>query len=334
MVTVKIDDTIIGNGTTYFIAEAGLNHNGDVNIAKKLIDSAFDCGANAIKFQTFKTEEFLTESSPYFNIFKNVELSPKEFGELQEHAKNVGITFFSAPFDIQSADELKKLNIPCFKIASSDLTNFPLLEHIAKFKIPMIISTGLANITEIEEAIQICQKNGNNELIILHCVANYPTQPEESNLLAVKTLQKTFPYPIGYSDNGEDTLVDLVATSIGSSVIEKHFTLDKKLDGPDHSFSIDPHGLKQLISQIRMIEKIKGSGEKIPQVSEQNNINAIRKSIVAKKNLVPGDILLLENLSIKRPCVGISPKYMNSVLGKSVKENIKKDDSLQWDKIE
>ena len=147
MVTVKIDDVVIGNGKTYFIAEAGLNHNGDIKIAKQLIDSAFDCGADAVKFQTFKTEEFLANSSQYFDLFKNVELTYEEFGELYDHAKSVGITFFSAPFDITSADALKELNVPCFKIASSDLTNIPLLDHISKFNTPMIISTGLANIT-------------------------------------------------------------------------------------------------------------------------------------------------------------------------------------------
>ncbi len=333
MVTVKIDDAVIGDGTTYFIAEAGLNHNGDIKIAKQLIDSAFDCGADAVKFQTFKTEEFLANSSQYFDLFKNVELTYEEFGELYDHAKSVGITFFSAPFDITSADALKELKVPCFKIASSDLTNIPLLEHISKFNTPMIISTGLANITEIEEAIQICQKNRNDKLILLHCVANYPTQPEETNLNAMTTLREKFSLPIGYSDNGDSNLVDLVAVSLGASVIEKHFTLDRKLPGPDHSFSIDPDRLKQLISQIRLIEKIKGTGIKSPQKSELENISAIRKSITTKSDFQQNHILTLKDLSIKRPALGIEPKYLQKVIGKKINKYMPKDTPLVWDDL-
>lgn len=333
-IKIKIDEKEIGeNFSTYFIAEGGLNHNGDIKIAKKLIQSAKDCGANAIKFQTFKTEEFLAESSEYFDLFKNVELTPKEFGELYEYAKSVGITFFSAPFDISSASALKELKIPCFKIASSDLTNIPLLDHISKFNTPMILSTGLATMNEVKDAIDICEKNNNKQLIILHCVANYPTQPEEANLLAIQTLQRTFPYPIGYSDNGENTLVDLVAVSLGSSVIEKHFTLDKKLDGPDHFFSINPSELKKLISQIRLIERIKGTGIKSPQKSELSNISAIRKSITAKSDFQPNQVLTLNDLSLKRPALGIEPKHINEIIGKKVKKYIKKDTSLTWDDL-
>lgn len=331
---ISIDGIDIGSGEkTFFIAEAGLNHNGDLKLAKKLIQSAKDCGANAIKFQTFKTEEFLAESSPYFDIFKNVELTPEEFGELFDHAKNIGITFFSAPFDISSASSLRELKIPCFKIASSDLTNIPLLDHISKFHTPMILSTGLATMNEVKDAIDICEKNNNNQLIILHCVANYPTKPEEANLLAVQTLQRTFPYPVGYSDNGEDTLVDLVAVSLGCSVIEKHFTLDKKLDGPDHFFSINPPELKKLISQIRLIEQIKGTGIKSPQKSELSNISTMRKSITAKSDFQPNQVLTLNDLSIKRPALGIEPKHINQIIGKKVKKHIKKDTPLTWDDL-
>jgi N,N'-diacetyllegionaminate synthase len=333
MVTVKIDDDVIGDGKTYFIAEAGLNHNGDIKIAKQLIDSAFDCGADAVKFQTFKTEEFLAKSSQYFDLFKNVELTYEEFGELYDHAKSVGITFFSAPFDITSADALKELNVSCFKIASSDLTNIPLLDHISKFNTPMIISTGLANITEVEEAIRTCQKNGNDKLIILHCVANYPTQPEETNLNAMTTLREKFSLPTGYSDNGDSDLVDLVAVSLGASVIEKHFTLDRELSGPDHPFSIDPDRLKQLISQIRLIEKIKGTGIKSPQKSELENISAIRKSITTKSDLQQNHVLTLKDLSIKRPALGIEPKYLQKVIGKKINKSISKDTPLVWDDL-
>ena len=330
---VEIDKTRIGdNEPTYFIAEAGLNHNGDMNTAKQLIETAKDCGANAIKFQTFKTEEFLSKSSQYFDLFKDVELTYEEFGELFDYAKNIDISFFSSPFDITSADALNDLNVPCFKIASSDLTNFPLLEHISKFNTPMIISTGLATMNEIIETIEICKQN-NNQLIILHCIANYPTQPDETNLDAILTMKQKFPFPIGYSDNGDSTLVDLVAVSLGATVIEKHFTLDKNSKGPDHSFSIEPNELKKLISQIRQIKQIKGNGIKSPQESEVPNINAIRKSITAKSDLQENQILTMNDLSIKRPASGIEPKFFNQVLGKKLKKFIKQDTPISWNDL-
>ncbi len=331
MVTVEINETRIGNNEpTYFIAEAGLNHNGDLNIAKQLIKTAKDCGANAVKFQTFKTEEFLAKSSQYFDVFKNVELTYEDFGELSDYAKKVGITFFSTPFDVTSADALYDLNIPCFKIASSDLTNIPLLDHISKFNIPMIISTGLATMNDVIDAIDVCKKNDNNQLIILHCIANYPTQPEETNLDAITTLKQKFPFPIGYSDNGDSTLVDLVAVSLGASVIEKHFTLDRNSNGPDHFFSIEPVELKKLISQIRLIEQIKGTGIKSPQKSELANISAIRKSITAKLDLQQNQVLILNDLSVKRPATGIEPKHLHQIIGKKLNKSIKKDTPLTW----
>lgn len=331
MVTISIDNKKIGKGqNVYFIAEAGLNHNGDVKIAKKMINEAHICGADAIKFQTYKAELFLSESSQYFKFFKDVELDFEEFGELKDHAKSIGITFFSAPFDIESADYLKKINVPCFKIASADLTNIPLLAHIANMNLPMIISTGLATMQEIQEAVNICNYHGNKNLALLHCVANYPTLPEETNMNSINTMKERFGIPVGYSDNGDSTLVDLVAASIGADIIEKHFTLDRKMQGPDHSFSIDPLSLKNLIAEIRLVEKIKGDGIKVPQKSEINNRNAIRKSITASRNIQKGEQLIDSNLSIKRPAVGIEPKYLTKILGKKVNKNIDKDIPITW----
>lgn len=335
----KIQEIIINNKkigqnyNTYFIAEAGLNHNGDIKIAKKMIESAYNCGADAIKFQTYITENFLTTNSEYFKFFKNVELSPEDFGELKDYSQSTGITFFSAPFDIVSADNLMKIGVPCFKIASSDLTNFPLIRHIAKFHIPMMISTGLATLDEVRDAIELCQKNGNNSLMILHCIANYPTLPQEANLNAIITLREKFSFPIGYSDNGDSTLVDLVAVSLGACLIEKHFTLDRKFPGPDHFFSIDPNQLKQLISEIRLIEQIKGNGIKSPQKSEVSNISTIRKSITARFDLHPNQILTENDLSIKRPALGIEPKYFSRIIGKKINKLIKKDTPITWEDL-
>ena len=329
----KIDSTTLTEKNTYVIAEGGLNHNGDINIAKKLIDSAKECGANAIKFQTYKTENFVRETNQYFDVFKNAELNFEQFEELKNYSKSIGLTFFSTPFDIESAEFLNQLEIPCFKIASSDLTNLPLITKIAKMQKPMIISSGLSTMNEINDAVNCCLFEGNNQIALLHCVANYPAQPNEVNMNVINTLKKTFGFPIGYSDNGESSLVDIVAVSMGANIIEKHFTLDKKMSGPDHSFSIDPNGLKSLISQIHEIDQMKGDGIKIPQFSEIKNRLTIRKSITAKRDLQQGEKIQEGDISIKRPADGIEPKYLTMILGKTVNTNIKKDSPIFWSSI-
>jgi sialic acid synthase SpsE len=330
--TLKISNKYIGKSfPTYFIAEAGLNHNGDVNLAKKMIDEAKNANSDAIKFQTYKSENFLTENSKYFDFFKNAELSFEEFKEIKEYADNVGITFLSTPFDFESADYLNKIDVPGFKIASSDVTNLPLIAHIAKMKLPIILSTGLATLDEIDESIKLCHSLQNDQISILHCVADYPAMPEETNLSAMETIREKFCFPVGYSDNGESSLVDEVAVSMGADIIEKHFTLDKKLEGPDHSFSIQPDDLKLLISRIRLIEKIRGNGIKIPSNSEIKNKLAIRKSIFASQPILKGDIFSLKNLAIKRPGNGIEPKHWNDLINKKSTRDINKDELIVWD---
>jgi N,N'-diacetyllegionaminate synthase len=328
---INIDGKKIGSPyRTYFIAEAGLNHNGDMEIAKKLIKEAFNCGADAIKFQTYKSEEFLTTSSEYFDFFKNVELSENDFKQLSNYAKDIGITFFSAPFDNMSIDLLDNIGVPCFKIASSDITNYPLIKNIAKKKKPIIISTGGSTINEIQNAIDWCLNEKNDKIALLHCVVNYPALPEETNLLAMNVMKKKFDVPVGYSDNGESTLVDLVAVSLGATIIEKHFTLDKMMNGPDHSFSIEPSQLKTLVSQIRMIESIRGKEIKSIQPSEEKIKPIARKSITAKINLNPNDVIDSTKISIKRPSGGIEPVEYEKILGKKVKNSILKDEMIQW----
>ena len=330
MDSIKIENKEIGNDKpVYVVAEAGLNHNGDIKLAKQLIEKAVECGADAIKFQTFKTEEFLTTNSPYFDNFKNVELSYEEFGELNDYSKNMEISFFSAPFDLESATFLNKLDIPCFKIASSDLTNFPLIKNIANFGKPMIISTGLANMKEIEEVVELCQSQNNKQLILLHSVSNYPTLPDETNLKVIDSLKQKFDYPIGYSDNGDSILVDIASVCMGANMLERHFTLDRKLEGPDHFFSIAPTEFKELIQQIRIIEKIKGNGEKKPQDSELQLLKAIRKSLTAREDIKKGQIFTPENVAIKRPEDGIEPKYYDDIIGKKANLDIKKDTPLK-----
>ena len=332
--TIEIDGKKIGvNQPTYFIAEGGLNHNGDIKLAKKLVEEAKNSGASAIKFQTFKTEEFVRKSNKYYSLFKQAELTYEEFGELSDYAKQVGITFFSSPFDIESANYLKKIGVPAFKIASSDLINVPLIKHIAKMNKPMIISTGLSIMKEVEDAVNHCMYEGNDKISLLHCIAHYPTDPLEANLDAIHTMREKFRIPIGYSDNGESTLVDLVAVSLGANIIEKHFTLDKKMPGPDHSFSIDPSGLKNLMCQIRDIEKIKGHGKKIPQPTEIEGRYFIRTSITANQDLREDSILTKEMLSMKRPAEGIESKYIEQIIGKKLNKDIKIDESIHWNDL-
>jgi N,N'-diacetyllegionaminate synthase len=328
---IDINGRKIGfNYPAYIIAEAGLNHNGDVKIAKKLVDQALNCGVDAIKFQTYISEEFLASSSEYFDFFKNVELSKKDFEEISNYAKDVGLTFFSAPFDNDSVDFLDNLNVPCFKIASSDITNYPLVKKIAQKKKPIIISTGASTINEIQNTIDWCLNEKNDKIALLHCVVNYPTLPEETNLLAMNVMKKKFDVPVGYSDNGESTLVDLVAVSLGATIIEKHFTLDKTMDGPDHSFSIEPPQLKILVSEIRMVESIRGKEIKSIQLSEEKIKPIVRKSITAKINLNSNDVIDSTKISIKRPSGGIEPIEYEKVLGKKVKNSILKDKIIQW----
>jgi|SaaInlStandDraft_2_1057019.scaffolds.fasta_scaffold22423_3 N,N'-diacetyllegionaminate synthase len=334
MDSIKIGNKEIGDDKpVYVVAEAGLNHNGDINLAKQLIEKAVECGADAIKFQTFKTEEFLTTNSQYFDNFKNVELSYEEFGELNDYSKDKEISFFSAPFDLESAIYLNTLDVPCFKIASSDLTNFPLIKNIANFGKPMIISTGLANMKEIEDVVKLCQSQNNEQLILLHSVSNYPTLPNETNLKVIDSLKQKFDYPIGYSDNGDSVLVDIASVCMGANMLERHFTLDRKLDGPDHFFSISPKEFKELIQQIRIIEEIKGDGEKKPQDSELQLLKEIRKSLTARQDIQKGQIFTPENIAIKRPEDGIEPKYYDDIIGKKATVNIKKDTSLKTEFI-
>jgi N,N'-diacetyllegionaminate synthase len=335
LVTINIENKKIGdNLPVYFVAEAGLNHNGNIKTAKQMIDTALDCGSDAIKFQTYKTENFLTKKSEYFEFFKSVELSYSDFSELNDYAKQVGITFFSAPFDFESASFLQSINVSCFKIASSDITNVPLLKQIANTKIPTIISTGLSTMAEIQTAVDIFQKAGNDQIIILHSVSNYPTDPSESNLSVIETLKENFPYPIGYSDNGSHDLVDLVAASLGYSLIERHFTLDKKMEGPDHFFSIPPTELKNLISNIRLIEEIRGKPVKNPQPSESAIKNMIRKSIFANNTIEQGEVLSTNNIGVKRPASGIEPKFFDDVIGRTAKKKILSDDPILWDDLD
>jgi N,N'-diacetyllegionaminate synthase len=328
---IKINNQKIGDSSPVFIiAEIGINHNGDVNLAKKMIKRAKECGVNAVKFQTFKAEHITTKKSELFNVFKNAELSEKDFQELSNYSKKNSIMFFSTAASLESIEWLTKIRIPIFKISSGNLTNHQLLSHVAKKKKPMIISTGMANTKEVLDAVKTIEKTGNKKIVILHSVSTYPTPPSEVNLNVIEKLQEKFDYPIGYSDNGKDELVPLIAVAKGAKVIERHFTLNRKMNGHDHAMSTEPDDFKKMVQNIRLIEKMLGEGIKKCQPSEIPNKSIFRRSIIADRDIEKGEKISEEMLRIKRPDTGIQPKYLFKVIGKITNKRIKKETPMQW----
>lgn len=345
---IKIKNKQIGNGKPCFIiAEAGVNHNGSLELAKKLVDEAKKAGADAIKFQTFKAEDLVTKKTEMvayqrknvekkesqFEMLKKLELSEKDFIELKKHCDKKGIIFLSTPHTENAIDFLEPL-VPVYKIGSGDLTNLPFLEKVARKQKPIILSTGMATLNEVREAVNTIKKEGNNKIILLHCTTNYPCSLEEVNLKAMLTLKKEFNLPVGYSDHTLGILVPIMAVAMGAKVLEKHFTLNKNLPGPDHKASLNPKELKEMVEAIRNVEKALGCGIKKPTNYEEKIKSFVRKSIVAKVNITKGTKITKEMITIKRPGTGIEPKYFNRILGKKAKTNIKKDSLITWDKIE
>ena len=330
---IKIQKRWIGGKNPVFvIAEGGINHNGSVKLAKKIIEKAKNSGADAVKFQTFKAEDLVSPKSKTFKIFKKVELAYEDFSELSDYAKSQKIIFFSTPFSTEAVDLLQKIGVPAFKIASGDLTDIPLIKYAASKKKPMIISTGMANVNEIKDAVKSIQSK-NKKIIIMHSNSSYPTPTNETNLLSIRYLTKKFCYPIGYSDNGKDMLVPIIAVALGAKIIEKHFTINRKLSGPDQKLSADPSDLKNLIENIRLVEKMFGKEEKKCQPSELENIIAARRSITAKL-AIKKDTKIQKNLvGLNRPATGIPPKYLGKILGRKTKRRINAGQSIKWNDL-
>jgi N-acetylneuraminate synthase/N,N'-diacetyllegionaminate synthase len=341
---IKIKDKYIGDKDPCFIiAEAGVNHNSDIRLAKKLIDVAKEAGTDAVKFQTFKSEEIVTpdaEQARYqtenigkkesqLEMLKRLELSYSDFEKLKKYCDKKGIIFLSTPHSCQEDVDLVAELCPAIKVGSGDLTNLPILKYIAKKKLPVILSTGMANLEEVKEAIEVILPI-NKELILLHCTTNYPTALNEVNLKAILTLKKEFNLPVGYSDHTEGIEVSLVAAVLGACVIEKHFTLDKNLPGPDHKASLEPDELKEMVKTIRDMEKALGNGIKKPTKSEEKIKKVGRKSIVAKVDIPKGTKIIQDMLIIKRPGTGIEPKYLYKVIGKIVRKNIKRETLIKF----
>jgi N,N'-diacetyllegionaminate synthase len=346
---VKIADRLIGEGEPCFIvAEAGVNHNGKIRLAKQLIDAAKDAGADAVKFQSFKAENVVTRKAPkakyqkettdtkesQYEMIKKLELSAGNLEELALHAQNKGIIFLSTPFDKGSVDLLDGLGVPAFKIASGEITNFPLIRHIAKKGKPVILSTGMATLEEINEALQVIQSEGIKDIVLLHCVTAYPAKVEDVNLKAMETLRCKFKLPVGLSDHTLGINIPIAAIALGACVIEKHFTLDKSLPGPDHQASLEPGELKQMVKAIRETEKAMGDGNKMATGEEKQIQKVARRSIVAGVNIPKGTIITEEMLDIKRPGTGVEPKYMNKVIGAIARCRIEQDEPLTMNKLE
>jgi N-acetylneuraminate synthase/N,N'-diacetyllegionaminate synthase len=331
---IRIGDRIIGNEEpTFIIAEAGINHNGNIELAKKLIQEAAIAGANAVKFQMFKAEEFCSKNSEYFELFKTQEFSEDEWIEIAEFAKDIGIIFTASVFGEESADLLDKVESPVYKIASGDLTHLPLLNYVARKNKPIILSTGMSTIGEIEEAMSEIYKTGNQQLALLHCVSNYPTKYEETNLRTIQTLKDTFKVPVGFSDHTVGTIISAVTVAMGANIIEKHFTLDKNLSGPDHKLSLEPHEFREMIENIMAVERALGDGIKKPTKDEENIKKLVRRSITAKVEIPEKTIITKDKIKIVRPENGIEPKFVGLVVGRSAKKNIAQDETIKWDAV-
>jgi len=341
---IKIGKRLIGEGQTCFIiAEAGVNHNGSLELAKKLINMAKNAGADAVKFQTFKAENIVTGKTEMANywkkstgkketqlkMLKKYELSFDDFKILKRYCDRKKIIFLSTPHSEDAIDFLKPL-VPAYKIASGDLTNLPFLEKVAKKKKPIILSTGMGNLKEVKEAVETIKKSGNNKIILLHCTTSYPCPLEDVNLRVMLTLKKEFNLPVGYSDHTLGILVPIMAVAMGAKVIEKHFTLNKNLPGPDHKASLEPKEFKEMVKVIRDVEKALGSEIKKPTKSEEKIKKIVRKSIVAKTDIPKGEKIRKEMLITKRPGTGIEPKYINKVIGRITKREIKKDSLIKF----
>ena len=329
-------------GETLIIAEAGVNHNGSLEMAKKLVCVAKDCGADIVKFQTARLDSLVSKSAQMAeyqkkntgveesqkNMLRKLLLSYDEFVELAEYCNKVGIRFLSTPFDIESIHFLDSMQ-DIWKIPSGEITNYPYLVEIAKTGKKVILSTGMAEMDEIKEAITLLERSGTHDITVLHCTTEYPAPIKDVNLNVMSTLRETFGYPVGYSDHTQGIEVDLAAVALGATVIEKHFTLDRNLPGPDHKASLEPKQLKAMVDGIRKIEMALGSKEKKPSEEELKNRSVARKSIVAKAIIKKGEALTEKNITTKRPGIGLNPMRWNEVIGTKAIRDFEEDELIE-----
>jgi N,N'-diacetyllegionaminate synthase len=333
----------MNNSRIYIIAEAGVNHNGNFKLAKEMISVAKKAGADAVKFQTFKSSKLVSSyaakaeyqlkntisKETQLEMLEKLELSYEQFVQLQNYSKELEMDFLSTPFDEDSIDFLSTLHMPYWKIPSGEITNKPYLIKLAKTKRPIIISTGMSSMNEIEDAILVFKDYNRNDIILLHCNTEYPTPFQDVNLNAIKSLRDKFHVRVGYSDHTQGIEIPIAAAALGAIVIEKHFTLDKNLSGPDHKASLEPTELTNMVIAIRHIEAAMGDGVKKPSASEKKNMVIARKSIVAGRNIKKGELLSEENITTKRPGDGISPMNWFDIIGTTAKRDFLKDEKIE-----
>ena len=333
-----IGERRIGSSQPCFIlAEAGVNHNGHVSLAMKMVDAAADAGADAVKFQTFKADRLASPEAPkadyqvkatgggesQLEMLRGLELSEKAHWKILAHARERGILMLSTPFDAESADFLDRLGVAAFKIGSGEITNLPLLAHVAAKGKPLILSTGMSYLAEVEEAVRTVRDAGARGLVLLHCVSNYPADPRDVNLRAMRTMADAFGAPVGYSDHTVGNEVALAAVALGACVIEKHFTLDRSMPGPDHKASLEPAELASLVRSIRVVEQALGHGRKEPTAAEADTARVARKSIIMARDAQAGTVLTEDMLAIKRPGTGLPPAMLKDVVGRTLRQDVK-----------
>lgn len=326
------------------IAEAGVNHNGSVEIAKKMIDTALEAGVDIIKFQTGLPKNVISKYAPkaeyqientgkdddsQLEMCNDFAMKYEDFAELKRYSDQVGIQFLSTPFDLESTDYLHGIGVNLWKIPSGEITNLPYLRNIASFHEPVIMSTGMCTMEEVREAVDILEKNGAGDISLLHCTTDYPAAYEDVNLKAMISLEREFSVPVGYSDHTNGIEVPTAAVAMGATIIEKHFTLDRNMEGPDHKASLEPDELKAMVVAIRNIEKALGDGVKVPKPSEIPNITVARKSIVAKRAIAKGEVYTEENLTTKRPGNGVSAMKWDEVLGQKAIRDFEEDELIE-----
>ena len=329
--------------STFIIAEAGVNHNGSFELAKQLVDKAVWAGADCIKFQTFNSKNLVSKnaqkaeyqkkttdsSENQLDMLKKLELSKEQFTELRNYCNQKGIMFLSTPFDLESIDFLASIGVKTWKIPSGEITNYPFLRAIGQRKESVIMSSGMCTLEEVRDAVNVLKEFGTTDITLLHCTTEYPAPYDSVNLKAMLTLQKEFGYKVGYSDHTNGIEIPVAAVALGATVIEKHFTLDKNMEGPDHKASLEPEELRQMILSIRNVEAAIGDGVKQPSQAEKKNIAIARKSIVAACDIKKGEVFTESNLTAKRPGNGISPMKWNNVLGKKAVRDFDTDEIIE-----
>jgi len=344
---VSIGGRTVGDGQPcYVIAEAGSNHNRDIDTARRLIDVAAAAGADAVKFQTYSGRSLYSTKAPSFEYLAGTELKPHELLEsialprewqsrLAEHSRDQGIEFLSSPFDLEAVDELDALGVPTFKVASFELVDLPFLREVGKRGKPLILSTGMATLGEIEEALAAAAEGGATEFVLLQCASVYPSPPHIMNLRAIATMKAAFGVPVGLSDHTTGIHVPVAAVALGADVIEKHYTLDRSQSGPDHSFALEPAELAAMVSQIRDVETAMGDGVKRGPSDEESveMYTKARRSVVAAVAIPSGTTITREMLTVKRPGHGIKPRFIDALVGRAAAVDIDEDEVVTWDMI-